>query len=114
MNYYIACDEYGKPYSWARPTMDSKKKSEIWIVVGSSGEYDDAKTWVVCGYKLYENASKFCEEANRIAKELDEKYATPPFNYLKKLKHSLDQHYIPSIYKDTKYQPVKVQIEDTE
>lgn len=47
--------------------MTSNEGVPIFLVMGSTGEYDDYKEWVVCGYREFESAEHHAKMANEDA-----------------------------------------------
>jgi hypothetical protein len=44
----------------------------IWVVMGSTGEYSDHRTWLVCAYEDKTRAERHADEAAKRAKAVDD------------------------------------------
>lgn len=49
--------------------MDSNKGLPIFLVIGTTGEFDDYHEWVVCAYRNIESAQAHAKLANEDAKK---------------------------------------------
>lgn len=82
---------------------------EIFVVMGTTGEYSDRNEWPVKAFKLKDSAEAFVLECSKIAKEIKAKYKSSysvPAN-----SHPLDPGF-QSDYTGTEYFIYNVKLED--